>query len=148
MYVNGKSKSRGAAPHADYFLYAAKESNQRNAAPVCRRCAVPCVARLVRRLRNSRYALKQSSPKSPDQPALLGGAQGMKKQKDKTKTSGGHVAPTLCRYSRSAVSITLQKINFYRFGYTAQTKQVKHRRPKAPRQNLLVPQSNNPSSSP
>jgi len=28
-------KPRGAAPHADYFLYAAKESNQRNAAPVC-----------------------------------------------------------------------------------------------------------------
>jgi hypothetical protein len=46
------------------------------ATPVCRRCAVPCVARLVRRLRNSRYALRQSSPKSPDQPALLGGAQG------------------------------------------------------------------------
>ena len=34
--VAGKSKSRGAAPHADYFLYAAKESNQRKAAPVCR----------------------------------------------------------------------------------------------------------------
>jgi hypothetical protein len=31
-----KSKSRGAAPHADYFLYMAKESNQRNATPVCR----------------------------------------------------------------------------------------------------------------
>ncbi|HEY5994250.1 MAG TPA: hypothetical protein VIU46_06560, partial [Gallionellaceae bacterium] len=43
---------------------------------VCRPCGVPCVARLVGRLRNSRYALKQSSPTSPDQPALLGGAQG------------------------------------------------------------------------
>jgi len=36
----------------------------------------PGVARLVRRLWNSRYALKQSSPKFPDQTALLGGAQG------------------------------------------------------------------------
>jgi hypothetical protein len=50
------------------------------ATPVCRPCGVPCVARLVRRLRNSRYALKQSSPTSPDQPALLGGAQGMKSE--------------------------------------------------------------------
>ena len=35
-----------------------------------------CVARLVRRLQNSRYALKQSSPRSPDRSPLLGGAQG------------------------------------------------------------------------
>jgi hypothetical protein len=66
------------APHANYFLCAAKESNPRNAAPVYRPCGIPCVARLVRRLRNSHCVLKQSSPKSPDQPALLGGAQGMK----------------------------------------------------------------------
>src|ERR1035438_7479015 len=31
-----KLKSRGAAPHADHFLCAAKESNPRNAAPVSR----------------------------------------------------------------------------------------------------------------
>jgi len=54
-----------------------KETTPRFAAPF----GVPCVARLVRRLRNSRYALKQSSPTPPDQPALLGGAQGKKKQK-------------------------------------------------------------------
>jgi hypothetical protein len=53
---------------------------KKKATPVRRRCAVPCVARLVRRLRNSRFALKQSSPKSPDQPALLGGAQGKESQ--------------------------------------------------------------------
>jgi hypothetical protein len=33
--------------------------------------------------------LRQSSPKSPDQPALLGGAQGMKNKKTKTEKSGG-----------------------------------------------------------
>ena len=58
--------------------------------PVCRRCAVPCVARLVRRLRNSHdplrvHVLRQSSPTSPDQPALLGGAQGMKNKKQKQR---------------------------------------------------------------
>jgi len=57
------------------------------ATPVYRRCAVPCVARLVRRLRNSRYALRQSSPKSPDQSARLGGAQGKEKQNPKPQTS-------------------------------------------------------------
>src|SRR3990167_7577828 len=66
---------------------------EKKSTPVCRRFAVPCVARLVRRLRNSRYALRQSSPKSPDQPALLRGAQGIKKQKAKTvKQSGQQVA--------------------------------------------------------
>jgi hypothetical protein len=76
-----RQKSRGAAPHADYFLLSGqKKVIQEKATPVCRRYAVPCVARLVRRLRNSRYALKQSSPKSPDQSALLGGAQGMKSE--------------------------------------------------------------------
>jgi hypothetical protein len=57
---------------------------------------VPCAARLVRRLRNSRYALRQSSPKSPDQPALLGGAQG--KVKAKIKNKGGYFVPTLFDY--------------------------------------------------
>jgi hypothetical protein len=63
------------------------------ATPVCRRFAVPCVTGLVRRLRNSRYALRQSSPKSPDQPALLGGAQGIKKAKSKIKKTGGTICP-------------------------------------------------------
>ena len=52
---------------------------EKKSTPVCRRCAVPCVARLVRRLRNSRYALRQSSPKSPDRSVRLGGAQGKMK---------------------------------------------------------------------
>jgi hypothetical protein len=37
----------------------------------------------VRRLRNSRYALRQSSPTSPDRPPLLGGSQGKEIQNRK-----------------------------------------------------------------
>jgi hypothetical protein len=71
-----------------------KKVTQEKATPVCRRFAVPCVARLLRRLRDSRYALRQSSPKSPDQPALLGGAQGMKikTQKQQSMASCAHHA--------------------------------------------------------
>jgi hypothetical protein len=73
-----KIKTAGGRPAADYLSCLAKKGNPKKSPPVCRRFAVPCVARLVRRLLNSRYALRQSSPKSPDQPALLGGAQGKK----------------------------------------------------------------------
>jgi hypothetical protein len=66
----------GGSPAASHFSCLAKKSNPKKAPPVCRPCGVPCVARLVRRLWNSRYALRQSSPTPPDQPALLGGAQG------------------------------------------------------------------------
>jgi len=69
-------KTAGVSPAASYFSCLTKKSNQKKSPPVCRRFAVPCVARLVRRLRNSRYALRQSSPTTPDQSALLGGAQG------------------------------------------------------------------------
>ncbi len=68
-----------------FFCFAKKKVTKEKAPPVCRPCGVPCVARLVRRLRNSRYALRQSSPTSPDQPALLGGAQGKVKRKTKIK---------------------------------------------------------------
>src|SRR3989338_8596975 len=40
-----------------FFCVAKKKVTQEKAPPVCRPCGVPCVARLVRRLRNSRYAL-------------------------------------------------------------------------------------------
>jgi len=81
--MNGRKQTNfaGGSPAASHFSCLAKKSNQKKSPPVCRRCAVPCVARLVRRLRNSRYALRQSSPKSPDQPPLLGGAQGKEKPK-------------------------------------------------------------------
>src|SRR5450759_1919358 len=67
-----------------FSCFAKEKVTKNKATPICLRCAVPCVARLVRRLRNSRYALRQSSPTSPDQPPLLGGAQGMKSEKLKT----------------------------------------------------------------
>src|SRR3970282_1436349 len=66
-----------------YLSCLAKKGNPKKSPPVCRPFGVPCVARLVRRLRNSRFALRQSSPKSPDQPALLGGAQGKKNENPK-----------------------------------------------------------------
>jgi len=76
----------GGCPAASYFLLLRQNKvAKEKATPVCRRYAVPCVARLVRRLRNSRCALKQSSPKSPDQPPLLGGAQRMKSKNQKPK---------------------------------------------------------------
>src|SRR5450830_1517028 len=68
----------GGSPAASHFSCLAKKSNQKKSPPVCRPFGVPCVARLVRRLRNSHCVLKQSSPTPPDQPALLGGAQGRK----------------------------------------------------------------------
>ncbi|HTN93300.1 MAG TPA: hypothetical protein VMJ33_01820, partial [Gallionella sp.] len=64
-----------------FLLRRQKKVTEEKATPVCRRFAVSCVARLVRRLRNSHdplrgHVLRQSSPTTPDQPALLGGAQG------------------------------------------------------------------------
>ncbi len=70
-----------ARQQVTFFCFAKKKVTKEKATPVRRCFAVPCVARLVRRLRNSRYALRQSSPKSPDQSALLGGAQGKASQK-------------------------------------------------------------------
>src|SRR5450759_5193453 len=83
------SKNKLTPPVVDrqlvtFSCFAKEKVTKEKATPVYRRCAVPCVARLVRRLRNSRYALRQSSPKSPDQSALLGGAQGRKSEKSKT----------------------------------------------------------------
>jgi hypothetical protein len=83
----------GGCPATSHFSCLAKKSNQKKSPPVYRRFAVPCVARLVRRLRNSHdplrvHVLKQSSPKSPDQSALLGGAQGEKSKIQNLKTAG------------------------------------------------------------
>src|SRR5512140_881235 len=79
--IKTKTKTVGGCPTASYFFLRRQEKvTEEKATPVCRRCAVPCVARLVRRLRNSRCALRQSSPTTPDQPPLLGGAQGKKIQ--------------------------------------------------------------------
>jgi hypothetical protein len=64
-----------------FFLRRQEKVTKKKSTPVCRRFAVSCVARLVRRLRNSRYALRQSAPTPPDPPPLLGGAQGEEKRK-------------------------------------------------------------------
>jgi hypothetical protein len=90
----------GGRPAASHFSCLAKKSNQKKSPPVYRRFAVPCVARLVRRLRNSRYALRQSSPKSPDQPARLGGAQGRRSKKSKTVISVGQQVAQLMLKSK------------------------------------------------
>src|ERR1039457_3822587 len=71
-----------------FSCFAKEKVTKKKATTVCRRYAVSCVARLVRRLRNSHCVLKQSSPKSPDQPTLLGGAQGMKSENQKIKNVG------------------------------------------------------------
>jgi len=53
-----KSNTAGVARQlVTFFCVTKKKVTQEKAPPVCRPCGVPCVARLVRRLRNSRYAL-------------------------------------------------------------------------------------------
>jgi hypothetical protein len=80
--LNSKPTPSGVARQlVTFFCFTKKKVTKEKATPVCRPFGVPCVARLVRRLRNSRYALRQSSPTPPDQPPLLGGAQGKVKQK-------------------------------------------------------------------
>ena len=103
---NSKSKPSGGCPTAAYFLLSRqKKVSKEKATPVRRRFAVPCVARLLRRLRNSRYALKQSSPKSPDQPPLLGGAQGKEKQKSKPQI--GHFVAEPKLYASNLIRLPL-----------------------------------------
>jgi hypothetical protein len=63
----------GGSPAAGYLSCFAKKGNPKKATPIHRPYGVPCVARQAGRLRNSRFALRQSSPKSPDSSALLGG---------------------------------------------------------------------------
>jgi len=64
----------GGSPAAGYFLLLRqKKVTKEKATPIRHPFGIPCVARLARRLRNSHYVLRQSSPKSPDQPPLLGG---------------------------------------------------------------------------
>ena len=48
-----------------FFCFAKKKVTQEKATPIRHLFEVPCVARLVRRLRNSHCVLRQSSPKPP-----------------------------------------------------------------------------------
>ena len=89
----------GVARRQVTFLASPRKVTQRRRSPIRHLFEVPCVARLVRRLRNSRYALRQSSPKSPDQPPLLGGGRGERKSKPKTHSVGTSCPP--CNYYSS-----------------------------------------------
>ena len=68
-----------------FSCFAKEKVTKKKATPVCRRFAVPCVARLVRPPHKLARPAAQSraltySSEFPDQPALLGGAQGMVNQ--------------------------------------------------------------------
>jgi hypothetical protein len=84
----------GGSPAAGYLLlHRQKKVTQEKATPIRHPFGIPCVARLVRRLRNSHdplrvHVLKQSSPNSPDQPALLGDGTGEGKTKIQNKRVG------------------------------------------------------------
>jgi hypothetical protein len=81
-YHSNQINTAGGRPATSYFLLLRQNKvTKEKSPPVYRPCGVPCVARLIRRLWNSHdplrgHVLKQSSPKSPGQPVLLGGAQG------------------------------------------------------------------------
>jgi hypothetical protein len=98
-YHSNQDNFAGGRPAASHFLLLCQNKvTKEKATPVCRPCGVPCVARLVRRLRNSHdplrvHVLKQCSPTSPDQSALLGGAQGKKSEKPKPKIRVGNELP-------------------------------------------------------
>ena len=81
-----KVNTAGGSPAASHFLLLRQNKvTKEKAPPVCRPCGVPCVARLVRlphKLARSatRPRAQTYSSEFPDQPALLGGAQGMKSE--------------------------------------------------------------------
>ena len=78
-----------------YFLLlrqkkVAKEKATPGSAPAT---PVPCATRHVGRLRNSGYALRQSSPKAPDVPALLSASHG---DPGEPSTTNGSAAYSAC----------------------------------------------------
>ena len=93
--IKFKANTAGGCPAASYFLLLRQNKvAKEKATPVCRPCGVPCVARLVRlphKLARSstRPRAQTYSSEFPDQPPLLGGAQGEKCKKPKPKKSGG-----------------------------------------------------------
>ena len=94
------STSRGAAPHADHFLCAAKESDPRNAAPVSRpsgtldQMQASGAAQLDLAGRTPRAPLRDSNSARLNLRSLAtdrGGAQGMKSEKTKPEKIGGQL---------------------------------------------------------
>jgi len=59
-----------------FFCFAKKKVTKEKATPIRHLCEVPCVARQLRRLRNSHCVLRQSSPTTPELSPLLGGGTG------------------------------------------------------------------------
>ena len=60
------STEPGVARQLVTFLASPRKVTKRRRPPIRHHFVIPCVARLVRRLRNSHYVLRQSSPTSPD----------------------------------------------------------------------------------
>src|SRR5450759_4215051 len=96
-----KVNTAGGSPAASHFLLLRQNKvTKEKAPPVCRPCGVPCVARLVRlphKLARSatRPRAQTYSSEFPDQPALLGGAQGDEKLKAKTENQVGNKLPAI-----------------------------------------------------
>ena len=88
--LNFKTKVKivGGCPTASNFLLLRqKKVAKEKATPLRRPFGVPCVARLARRLRNSRYALRQSSPKSLTSLRYSVADEGKEKRKSKATTT-------------------------------------------------------------
>ena len=64
-----------------FFCFAKKKVTKEKATPIHHLFEVPCVARQLRRLRNSHCVLRQSSPTTPELSPLLGGGRGEGKAK-------------------------------------------------------------------
>ena len=74
---SGLLKQAGGCPAVSHFLLLAqKKVTKEEGHPLPRPCGVPCAARQAGRLRNSGYALRQSSPKTPGMSEQLGEAEG------------------------------------------------------------------------
>ena len=99
-YLTSKSTPPGVArQQVTFFCFAKIKVTKEKATPVCRPCGVPCVARLVRLPHKlarsaSRPRAQTYSSEFPDQPALLGGAQGRKSGNPKPKNRVGNKLPT------------------------------------------------------
>jgi hypothetical protein len=114
-----KVNTAGGCPAASYLLLLRqKKVTEEKATPVCRRCAVPCVAQQVRlphKLARSatRPRAQTYSSEFPDPPALLGGAQGKESQKPNLKTSEAGYARLAHKYTSVRRAHTKPQLIFF-----------------------------------
>jgi hypothetical protein len=117
-----KTNTVGDSPTASYLLLLRqKKVTEEKATPVRRCFAVPCVARLVRPPHKlarpaTRSRAQTYSSEFPDQPALLGGAQG--KANQNPKPQHGHFVPMLLAYrglGLSGLRLTMKTTKYYGF---------------------------------